>query len=897
MTTIFCRITCMLVLSITAVNATGQSFAINTDGSTANASALLDIKSTNKGVLIPRMSKAEKNAIAVPATGLLIFQNAPDSVGFYYYNGSGWTWLSNASTNTAWFTTGNLGTDTAVNFIGTRTSMPLRFKQNNGWVGQFDTNTENVYLGGAAGERNRRGLRNTIIGDSALAKQSFDAGFNYVSANTAIGSKALYNNQPTNSGNGIRNVAIGNEAMMANTTGHQNVAVGVSALRENLTGIQNVAIGKEVMIANTTGHQNVAIGESALRENLTGFGNVALGKSAARLSKSGSLNSYVGFSSGFSDSSGDYNIGIGAYSMYSHIVGDNNVSIGNFAMWLDSIGQNNTAIGTFALQNNDTAKNVTAIGYRTLHQNNRNNITALGAHAGYWNGYFNSNPATGIENTMIGYAAMYGVPWGSKNTAIGHLAMARLDPSINGYGTIAPNRNVAIGDSSLYLSGGDDNVAIGFKAASSQNSPDASQNVAIGSKALHSNIRGSGKVAIGYEALYTDTLSTAFNEYNTAIGYQAIRNSRFSELNTAVGAYALLNAGSTGTPTTPAFNGGFNTAMGVSSLLSTTTGFSNTAMGAFSGSGNTTGIGNVAIGTFANNGGNPSTSVSIGYFAGTNNNGSNNTFIGWGSGDNNTTGSSNTTLGGGANVIGVALTNATAIGANATVAQSNSLILGSSGTNVGIGINAPNTKLHIDGGTDANIAIATSGYLLMGDATGANLVMDDNEIISRNNGAAATLYLQYQSGNVVIGANTAGSHKLSVNGDAAKVGGGTWAAYSDSRLKKNVTPYSDGLSSLLKINPVRYNYNEVSGYDTQKTYIGVIAQELQQVSPYMVSPLSIKTNDATPYLQVDNSAMIYMLINSVKEQQTQITETKKEIRELKNFVLQQQQIINKLQKQ
>jgi hypothetical protein len=185
----------------------------------------------------------------------------------------------------------------------------------------------------------------------------------------------------------------------------------------------------------------------------------------------------------------------------------------------------------------------------------------------------------------------------------------------------------------------------------------------------------------------------------------------------------------------------------------------------------------------------------------------------------------------------------------------------------------------------------------LGDATAASLVLDDNEILARNNGAATTLYLQYQSGNVVIGANTAGSHKLSVNGDAAKAGGGTWAVYSDSRLKKNVTPYVDGLSSLLKINPVRFNYNEVTGYDTQKTYIGVIAQELQQVSPYMVSPLSIKANDGSKYLQVDNSAMIYMLINSVKEQQTQMTETKKEIDTLKNLVWQQQQIINKLQKQ
>src|SRR5690606_6370206 len=68
-------------------------------------------------------------------------------------------------------------------------------------------------------------------------------------------------------------------------------------------------------------------------------------------------------------------------------------------------------------------------------------------------------------------------------------------------------------------------------------------------------------------------------------------------------------------------------------------------------------------------------------------------------------------------------------------------------------------------------------------------------------------------------------------------------------------------AALLKIHPVKFHYNEKSGFDTQKEYIGVIAQELKEVAPYMVGTY---TKDGEEYLNVDNSAMTYMLINSVK---------------------------------
>ena len=56
---------------------------------TPDASSALDITSTTKGLLIPRMTAAQRDAISSPATGLMIYQT-DGTVGFYYYNGSSW---------------------------------------------------------------------------------------------------------------------------------------------------------------------------------------------------------------------------------------------------------------------------------------------------------------------------------------------------------------------------------------------------------------------------------------------------------------------------------------------------------------------------------------------------------------------------------------------------------------------------------------------------------------------------------------------------------------------------------------------------------------------------------------------------------------------------------------
>ena len=92
--------------------------------------------------------------------------------------------------------------------------------------------------------------------------------------------------------------------------------------------------------------------------------------------------------------------------------------------------------------------------------------------------------------------------------------------------------------------------------------------------------------------------------------------------------------------------------------------------------------------------------------------------------------------------------------------------------NLGLGVTSAATRLQIDGGTDAGLG--SGGFITNGLTTSTNLVLDNNEIMARNNGAASTLYLNndggnismcYSSGSVMIGASVpATGYLFSVDG-------------------------------------------------------------------------------------------------------------------------------------
>jgi hypothetical protein len=90
----------LFISSLASINLSyAQGVAVNTDGSTADPSAVLDVKSTAKGILVPRMAFSDRSLITSPATGLLIYQT-DNTPGFYYNAGTpvtpNWTFLGAA---------------------------------------------------------------------------------------------------------------------------------------------------------------------------------------------------------------------------------------------------------------------------------------------------------------------------------------------------------------------------------------------------------------------------------------------------------------------------------------------------------------------------------------------------------------------------------------------------------------------------------------------------------------------------------------------------------------------------------------------------------------------------------------------------------------------------------
>ncbi|CAN5686222.1 hypothetical protein BH10BAC3_BH10BAC3_37590 [soil metagenome] len=111
------------LLVVNSLYSNGQSVAINNDGSLPNTSSMLDIKSSAKGLLIPRMSSQQRVNIQTPVKGLMVFDNYTNS--FWFYNGAGWVQVAGGGGAGYWALNGNDIYKTNTGNVGVGIANPL----------------------------------------------------------------------------------------------------------------------------------------------------------------------------------------------------------------------------------------------------------------------------------------------------------------------------------------------------------------------------------------------------------------------------------------------------------------------------------------------------------------------------------------------------------------------------------------------------------------------------------------------------------------------------------------------------------------------------------------------------------------------------------------------------
>ena len=324
----------MLLISAVAnaQNIFPSTGSVGIGASTPSASSILEVKSTAKGVLIPRMTSAQRAAIVSPAIGLLVYQT-DGTPGFYFYN-SGWKSVSPSTSGFATRSLNNL-TTTAIN---TDLNPGSGITRNLGSAARW---WKDLYLGNNIYLSGNRFLSNTPGPTSKNSFVGYNSGHSITTGtdNTAIGHNALYNDT-----SGSQNTAVGSFALYQNSNGSYNTADGYFALYSDTTGSQNTAFGIDALLNNTSGSYNTAYG-NCLAENFTGEGNVGMGWSALAFNQSGF-----------------YNVGIGFDALF-HTQTSNNTAVGYFA------GYNGSTTGTFLGASTDASAglyNVTAMGYQAM---------------------------------------------------------------------------------------------------------------------------------------------------------------------------------------------------------------------------------------------------------------------------------------------------------------------------------------------------------------------------------------------------------------------------------------------------------------------------------------------------------------------------------------------------
>jgi hypothetical protein len=530
-----------IVLTIVAIQfmtlMTSAQISINSNGDEPHASAMLDISSANKGILIPRMStEARVQLSESAATALLVFDTNTNS--FWFYNGTAWDELISAANNE----NSSGGMENTVNGVAT----VLEDTDGDTKIQVEESPDEDIIRFDAGGVEYMN-LSNGVLGFANNGNSVF------------LGRSAGVNDDKSNN----KNAFVGAYAGNANTTGAQNTVMGFRAFQSNQTGRDNVAIGGNAL-RNNTNNSNVSLGKASGYSNVSGSNNIFLGYQAGHgelgsnklyieSSNSTSPLIYGEFDNDLLQINGTLNIN----GVYAFPTADGNANQvlatdGNGVLtWADNSSNvladadndtkivveqsadedtirfytggveyfkmndgrlsvenigNSIFIGEGAGANDDLTDNYNVfVGHLA---GNANTTGFLNTFTGYLSGQSNT---TGTLNTFYGARTGYSNTTGFFNTFTGTYSGALNTTGSNNtfYGgrtgtlNTTGSQNIFIGRTSGYFNTtGSDNTFLGYSAGISNQT--GSNNLFLGYKAGFSNVDGGNNVFIGNEAGYNE---------------------------------------------------------------------------------------------------------------------------------------------------------------------------------------------------------------------------------------------------------------------------------------------------------------------------------------------------------------------------------------------------------
>ena len=173
---------------------------------------------------------------------------------------------------------------------------------------------------------------------------------------------------------------------------------------------------------------------------------------------------------------------------------------------------------------------------------------------------------------------------------------------------------------------------------------------------------------------------------------------------------------------------------------------------------------------------------------------------------------------------------------------------------------------------NSNISVAGQGSFgtvsVGGNINAANFVLPAGGALAGPSGGS----LIYDGASWLL-ANGSGGNFLVQNNSAFKPGGGVWGTLSDARIKTVTGEYEPGLEEVLRLRPVTYRYKS----NGDKEHVGLVAQELEEIFPTMVSKQEGVIDGVTvsDLRAVDASELIYALVNCVKQLKAEIEALKR----------------------